>query len=146
MVVYLVQSKYYWNWIISQYILILFFFLIILILFKYEIFIHHAGFFYPNVSLNILASIILFLLFGTLPFEKFKNRKYKTALEFITKFTGGIYYSHPIFRDYLRKYTKIFKKGSYSASVMIYIMCYFFCFIGIKLFRNYKLKYLFIWF
>ena len=114
---------------------------IILILFKYEIFIKQPGFYYPNVSLNIISSIILFLFFGSSIFNKMKNEKIKLFLRHITKFTAGIYYTHPIFRDYLRKYTYFFNKRSYSSALIIYFICYFFCFVGNKLFKNNQIKY-----
>ena len=77
----------------------------IYILFQFNIFIRQPGFLYPNVSLNILASTNLFLLFFSFPFENSKYKKYSSIILNITKFTGGIYYIHPIFRDYLQKYS-----------------------------------------
>ena len=50
-------------------------FLILLNLFKYDIFVPLPGFRYPNVLLNILASIIIFLLFGSLRIEQIQNKK-----------------------------------------------------------------------
>ena len=118
---------------------------IIYFLFEYDIFIYQKGFFYHKVLLNILASQILFLFFGSLSFEKISNFKIIISIIInISKYTGGIYYIHLIFRDYFRKYSFFFAKGSYSVSVIIYIICYIFCFIGIKIFKNSKLKYLFI--
>ena len=116
----------------------------IIILFQFDLFIIKPGFRYPNVLLDIFGSINLFLLFGSLSFEKIKNEKYIHIIRNITQFTGGIYYIHGIFRDYLRKYTNFFAKCSYLSSVCIYIICYIFCFVGNKIFTNYKIKYLFI--
>ena len=118
-------------------------FSILLILFQYDIFITLPGFRYPRVLLNIIASIIIFLLFGSLHFEKIKNKKIIIIMKIITKFTGGIYYTHQIFRDYLTKYSKFFSRRTYSISFLIYIICYLFCFIGSGIFKNSKLKYLF---
>ena len=118
---------------------------IIFILFEYDIFTSLKGFFFHNVLLNILASNVLFTFFGSLSFEKIK--KFKIIISIImnfTNFTGGIYYIHPIFRDYLSKYSLFYKKRNYSTSFSIYIMCYIFCFTGSTIFNNYRLKYLFI--
>ena len=128
---------------ISTYLNFIFFFKI-LILFKYDIFINQPGFYYSNVSLNIISSIMLFLLFGALPLYKIENEKFILFIRYITKFNGGIYYTHIIFRNYLRKYSLFFYNRSYFSSLIIYFMCYFFCFIGNKLFKNNKIKYLFI--
>ena len=117
---------------------------IIFILFKYDIFIYQPGFRYPNVFLNIIASTFLFIFFSSIPFEKIRKEKYKLFIKIATNFTGGIYYTHPIFRDYLAKYTNFFRQKNYLTSSIIYIICYIFCLIGSKLTKNYKLKYLFI--
>ena len=117
---------------------------IIFILFQYNIFLYQPGLRYSNVSLNIFASTNLFLFFSSLSFEKIKNEKYILLIRNFTNFTGGIYYIHHIIRDYLRKYTIFFKKRSYSSALIIYVICYFVCFIGSKSFKNYKLKYLFL--
>ena len=127
----------------SIYVQIILFF-ILLTLFEYDIFARLPGFRYPNVLLNIVASIIIFLLFGSLSIEQIRSEKIKLIIKIFTKYTGGIYYTHQIFRDYLTKYTLFFSKRTYSISLIIYIICYFFCFIGNKIFKNNKLKYLFI--
>lgn len=117
---------------------------IIFVLFQYNIFIYQPGFRYPNVSLNIFASTNIFVFFSSLPLDKIKNEKCILIIRNFTNFTGGIYYIHIIFRDYLIKYIIFFKKRNYSASLIIYIICYFICFIGSKSFKNNKLKYLFL--
>ena len=119
-------------------------FCIIYIFFRFDIFIYYPGFWYPNVFLNIFASITLFLLFGSLSLDNIKNSIPKIIIKIITKFTGGIYYLHIIYRCYLRKYSSYFNKKTYLGSFIIYIICYFNCFFGYKLFYNSKLKYLFI--
>jgi fucose 4-O-acetylase-like acetyltransferase len=98
--------------------------LIIIILFKYDIFIDIQGFRYSNVLLNICSSLILFLFFGSLSIEKFQNQIFISIIMNITKYTGGIYYTHPIICDYLRKYTFYFNRRNYLSSLFIYI--YFF--------------------
>ena len=99
--------------ILNPYLIIvnIFLFCLVFILFKHDIFLKKPGFRYPDVSLNILSSIILFLYFGTLSFEKIKKNKYIIIfIRYITQFTGGIYYTHTIIRDSLKKYSYPFVK------------------------------------
>ena len=77
-------------------------FFLIYFLFRYNIFILHPGFMYPNIILNILSSTILFISFGSLNLNGLSG--INSLLTYITKYTGGIYYIHPIFRIYLQKY------------------------------------------
>ena len=117
---------------------------IVYILFRFNIFIYYPGFWYPNVILNIFASMALFLLFASLPFDQIKYKRVKGLMHHATMFTGGIYYLHVIYRCYLWRYSSYFIKKTYLGSFIIYIICYLNCFIGNKLFFNLKLKYLFI--
>ena len=95
-----------------------FLFCALFILFNYDIFLKKQGFLYPNVSLNIISSLILFLFFGTLSFEKIKKQIY-IILKYTTQFTGGIYYTHTIIRDILKKYSLF--KSNYTFSLKITI-------------------------
>ena len=112
-------------------------FLSIIFLFKFNIFIFYSGFMYPNIFLNVVASITLFITFGSINIKQFIITKLITT---ITRFTGGIYCIHSIFRRYLQKYIIFFSEKSYFSSFIIYFICYMTCFLGIKLFKNYKLK------
>ena len=124
---------------------IYFYFILLLILFKYDIFINRPGFRYSNISLNIISSSILFILFGALPIEKIKKNNYIIlVIKYLTQFTGGIYYSHIIVRDFLQRYSFSFLKRNYTDSLIIYIICFSICFFGNKLFKNSKIKYLFL--
>ena len=123
-----------------QFILIYFLYL----LFKYDIFINLKGFRYPDVFLNSLVSIILFILFGSLDFEKSKINNANIIIIYITKYTGGIYYLHMMVKDCLINKFVFFKNATYLSATVLYIFCYFICFIGHKVFNNNFLKYLFI--
>jgi len=116
-------------------------FFLIYFLFRYNIFILHPGFMYPNIILNILSSSILFISFGSLNLNGLSG--INSLLTYITKYTGGIYYIHPIFRIYLQKYILFFRKKSYFSSFVIYCICYITCYLGTFLFKNNKLKYIF---
>lgn len=113
-------------------------FSLIHIFFKYDLFMNFNGCIYPNVLLNLVSSSILFILFGSFNDDKFK------IIEYFSKFTGGIYYIHPIIRNCLGKYFLFIRKKSYFSSYFIYIINYIFCYIGSKIFKNNILKYLFI--
>ena len=116
-------------------------FFIIYIIFCYDIFIHQPGFWYGQVSMNIFSSIVLFITFISFPFNDVKNNKLKFIIKILTSFTGGIYYIHTRVRDFLRKVSFFFNQRSYFSSFIIYILCYLICFIGNKIFKNYKIKY-----
>lgn len=133
--------KIYNNFSIYHYINLSF---IIYILFKYSIIFPSDGFFYPNILLNVFASTILFMLFSSLSLEDITNKKLKLILQILTKYTAGIYYIHPIYRDYLRRFSSYFRKRDYFSTLIIYIICYINCFIGNQLFKNSKFKYLFL--
>ena len=116
-------------------------FLLIIILFKYDLFIIYRGCMYSDILLYLHATTILFLFFGSLDFNKLKM--INSALILITKFTGGIYCIHPAVGEYLRVYILFFKKASYFSEIINYIINYMICFVGNKIFYNNKLKYLF---
>jgi len=120
--------------------LILFFIFCLLV--KFELFVQHSGFLYSNSLLFLLGSSILFILFSSLKFDKFGI--FKEIIKNMTKYTGGIYYTHDIFPKYLYFYLKLKKNPGYLSSIIIYIICYLFCFVGNKLIKNNKFKYLFI--
>lgn len=118
----------------STYFILMFF---IYLLFKYDIFINYKGFLYSNILLNIFAAMTLILFFGSLHLDM--STKISVIIKIITKFTGGIYYIHPIFPKYVMFFIKI--KKDYFSSLLIYIFCYLVCFCGNKLFQTNKLKY-----
>ena len=117
-------------------------FSLILFLFKYRLFIGYRGCMYSNVLLYIHASTILFLFFGSLTFDN--TKVIIPVIKYITKFTGGIYYIHPVVGEYLRNYLLFFDKKSYFSAIIIYILNYIFCFFCNKIFKNNTLRYLFI--
>lgn len=115
---------------------------LLFIFFKYDIFIKLKGFRYPNVFINILVSILLFLNFVSI--HLFNSKLINIVISQITQYTGGIYYLHVIIGVYLSKYLTFVKNRTYFSSIFIYIICYFICLFGHKLFKNNNLKYLFI--
>lgn len=89
-------------------------------------------------------SILLILIFTSIPFEKLKISTY-TFIKQISSYTGGIYYIHIFMNSLLKYYVSVkFIFGNIFMSIIHYILCYFICFIGYKLSKNNFLKYLFI--
>ena len=112
---------------------------IFVIIFNYIIILEPKGFLYAGIKLNIL-SICLFIVFSLISF-KFMNN-FKMILQ-ISKFTPGIYYLHiPIMKYFINFITTIKNKQLFG-SFLIYLICYFICFIGSNIFKNSKLIYLF---
>ena len=123
--------------IIIVFSLILYFFIL------YDIFLVPKGFLYPGIRLNIQA-ILLFYIFTLLfSFEIIKNNKIKNFINFITNYTGGVYYLHIVVRDYLSYIIPLIKRKTLRGCIIIYIICYLLCFIGAKCFKKRQLKYLF---
>ena len=117
-------------------------FLLIVFIFRFNIFWYYAGFMYPNIFQNILSSIIIVSEFSSINLDRYI--KVQKIIKYITKYTGGIYYIHSLFFSYLKKYFVFFSEASYNSSFAIYIISYFTCFIGSLIFKNLKLKYLFM--
>jgi hypothetical protein len=89
-----------------------------------------------------LFSILLFLIFASIPFEKLKISTY-TFIKQISSYTGGIYYIHALINSLLKYYVSVkFISGNIFMSIIHYFLCYFICFIGYKLSKNNILKYL----
>ena len=111
---------------------------IFVIIFNYIIILEPKGFLYAGIKLNIL-SICLFIVFSLISF-KFMNN-FKMILQ-ISKFTPGIYYLHfPIMKYFINFITAIKNKQLFG-SFLIYLICYFICFIGGNIFKKSKLIYL----
>ena len=113
---------------------------LVYILIKYDLFVMYPGFLYSNTLLFLISTTILFIIFGSFKFDN--HPIFNKFIKSSTRFTGGIYYIHQIFPKYIYFFINK-KKASYFDSFIIYIICYYFCFIGNKLFKNIKIKYLF---
>lgn len=109
---------------------------------KFEIFNRPKGGRYSGIELNIPA-IGLFGIFYIIPLGKIKNKKIITFISVITNYTGGIYYIHMKINYYLRNKILFINNHNLSSSILIYIISYFLCFIGMKIFGKTKLKNLF---
>ena len=118
--------------------------LLLICLFKFDIFIPQDEILYKNVELNTFGAINIFILFSSIPFEQKNSNKIKNIIEHISYRTGGIYYIHIFIRSYLAKFIISIKNGVFPGSIILYFVCYLICFIGSKLFNKNNLKFLFI--
>ena len=96
---------------------------------------------YNGIDKN-LFSVFTFLCFYLFPFDKYLNNKLKNIINKLTSYTNGIYCLHIIIKFHFFKYLKISK--TIISCLEIYIICYIISFIGEKIFRKNKFKYLFI--
>jgi len=117
-------------------------FLNILFLFKYDIFIIKRGYVYRSILFNI-AAINFFIFFSLIPLEKITNKLVITFIKIITKYTGGIYYIHMIVKKKLDKQIDLINNKTVYGCIIIYLISYFICFIGITIFGKTIMRNLF---
>lgn len=97
---------------------------------------------YNGIKLNILSLCIIFN-FSIFPYKNVKNKYIHLFIEYMTKYTAGIYYLHTIVYLYLRNYILCIRKGTLAGVLLNYIFCYSFCQMGMTIFGNTKAKNLF---
>jgi hypothetical protein len=122
--------------------LLLFLFLFLLYIKNFNLIIYKFPFLY-NILIDIVG-ICLILFFSLLPFDKIENFFIKTFFIHITYFTGGIYYLHPEVKLIFKNGFISIYHGTFKGCILIYIISYFICFIGSKIFSKNSLKFLFI--
>jgi len=118
-------------------------FAIIIILFfieKYNIIRSSRGFRYPGIDQNV-GGICLIIFFSFITFTK--KPIFLFIFKHITNYTGGVYYLHIVVMNILKKKISFIGNKTFLGGFIIYIICYFVCFIGMKIFGNTKLKNLF---
>ena len=108
----------------------------------YSVFSEIKGVMYYGFNLNIKA-ISLISIFLIFPSDKIIKLKIKNFLRRLTNYTPGIFYLHYTVFVYLKKYIEPIKSRTFFGCVIIYIISYFFCFIGTKISGKSKLKNLF---
>ena len=92
---------------------------------------------------DYLDSNCVFFLFAMFPSEKIKNRILIKVIKLITGHTGGVYYLHTIIAKYISSFFISVKNQTIKGCIIIYLACYFICFIGILIFRKTILRNLF---
>ena len=121
---------------------IYFFLTIIWFVIKYNVFIEIKGFLYQGIRLQII-SILIFIIFSLFPSQKIKNKNIIKTIRFITNNTSGIYFLHYSISNYLNKYIILIKNKTLFGCIIIYIICYFISFFGLRIFGKTKLRNLF---
>ena len=93
-----------------------------------------------------IASICLIIIFLILPLEHLKNKKIKVVIKEITNYTCGVYCLHKKIRNILCNKINILKINNIKLKdcFVLYLICYFIGFFGVKIFGKTNLKYLFI--
>ena len=89
-----------------------------------------------------IAAISFFIHFSIIPY--LNNKLLISLISKITNYMGGVYYLHEIIWKILSRKMNIFKRKTLNGCFLNYIICHFICFMGEKMFRKSKLKYLFI--
>ena len=96
---------------------------------------------YKHFNLIIIAAICLFLTFYSFP--NVRNIKIKKALDIITNYTAGIYFTHNLIgRGYIMYYILNNKIHTFYGCLILYLISYSFCFFLDKMIINKKLKHL----
>ena len=104
-------------------------------------------FHYMRCALFGLGSTVLFIMFAIAPLETIKSKKLIIIINYITNYSGGIYYLHMKVKELLNNKILMIKNGTLSGCFLIYIICYFISFLGIKLLKTilyFSLLFLFI--
>ena len=108
---------------------------------KYDIIRSINGFRYPGLALNI-GGICIFICFSFIKFIK-KPKLLFIMNKHITNYTGGIYYLHIVVLNIFKNKISFIGNKTMLGGFTIYIISYFICFIGIRIFGKTKLKNLF---
>ena len=103
-------------------------------LFKLDIFNNLIGY---NGLEHIFASLLFFIGFYLLPIENIPSR-FKALIINITNCTNGIYCLHVKVNFIIKK--KFYLSGNLNTCIIIYLVCYFISFCGIKIFKKTKIK------
>lgn len=118
---------------------ILYSLVILLFIYKYNVFGNFKGFPYSGIKNNI-AAICLSIVFTLIPLEKIMNNCILASIKKLTSYTGGIYYFHIIVFKELNNISFLNNNPIFGC-FCIYILCYFLCMFGTKIFKNNNLKY-----
>ena len=107
-------------------------------LFKLDIFNNLIGY---NGLEHIFVSLLFFIGFYLLPMENIPSRL-KVLIINITNCSNGIYCMHVKANFIIKK--MFYLSGNLNTCIIIYLMCYFISFCGMKIFKKTKIKYLFV--
>ena len=97
---------------------------------------------YQGIELNIQCVCIIFI-FSLFPSDKIKNKYLIKFLTIITNYTGGVFYLHLPIKKYFTIYFDSIRNHTFTGVIVIYLISYFICFVGMMIFGRTPLKYLF---
>ena len=117
-------------------------FLFIFLVFFFKLY-NSMTHFYEGIFINI-GIISIFIFFYMLPFEHITFGPLIFLIKQITSYSSGIYYIHIKISDYFKDSFHAFEEKTLVGCALNYIISYFICFIGMKMFGRTILKYLFI--
>jgi len=104
--------------------------------------------YFRNNNLDYIANQfiinIVFISSSFIPFDLIKKKNLINCIKHITSFTGGIYYLHWEIKFRTFNNISLIKKANFFSCIIIYLICYVFCFCLFRIFNNNKLRYLFI--
>ena len=109
---------------------------------NYNIFTDIIGVSYYGIKLNIL-SICIIIVFSLFPSDITENNFFKKTFSLITNYSGGIFYLHVSVYEYFQYFFENIKNGTFFGIIIIYLICYFICFMGMLIFGKTQLKFLF---
>ena len=108
----------------------------------------HKKFYYLCPQINCLRIdiliVLIFIVFGSLPFDSIKSDNLIAFFKKITSFTGGVYYMHLFIYDILSTFLEVIRNRSINSCIIIYLICYSISLIFSNIFKTTKIKYLFI--
>lgn len=117
---------------------IFFIFLIVFCLYIYHrVFLELTAYF---LMIKSVLGISLFIVFLNLPLHETNNN----LINHLASYSGGIYYLHTRMQILLPLLLKRKKSKTIIACIINYLLCYLFCLIGSKLFKESNLRYLFL--
>ena len=101
---------------------------------------------FPELNFLIIDILvfILFLFFGSIPFDLILNDNFIILFMRIMSFTGGIYYMHLFIFNIFSRFSKVISNKNLKSCIIIYLLCYFISIIFFNIFKYSKFKYLFI--
>jgi len=99
-----------------------------LLVLKYILFVGKMEHIYEQCIINII-----FILSSFFPLNLIKHRIIISIISQITSYTGGIYYLHYEIKHRTLNEFYLIKKANFFSCIIIYLLCYIFCYSGFKL-------------
>lgn len=108
------------------------------VLSKVDEFYHYGG-----LKLNVLSICLIITFSLSFSFINFKSNYIKKIIEYLTRYTAGIYYLHMAVHSYFSSYILCMKNETIKGLIINYIISYSICHFGMILFGKTKARHLF---